>query len=159
MKKFLIKVRQEFLSLFTLNDSPHRIALGAGIGVFLGILPGTGPLAALCVALFVPVNRAALLAGVFLTNTWLTVATFFLSIKVGSAIMSLNWQDVANNWVVFLRDFRLADLLKISCLKIVLPLALGFLLVGLTAGFLVYVLILAAFWMRSMRPREKRERA
>jgi uncharacterized protein (DUF2062 family) len=114
-------------------------------------------LAALCVALFVPVNRAALLAGVVLTNTWLTLATFLLSIKVGSAIMKLNWQEVLKEWLLFLRDFQVADLLKTSWLKIILPLALGFLLVGLAAGGLVYLVTLTFLRLRAVRLRRRKE--
>jgi uncharacterized protein (DUF2062 family) len=154
---FLVVLREELRKLCTINDSPHKIALGAGVGVFLGIIPGTGPLAALCVALFVPVNRAALLAGVVLTNTWLTLATFLLSIKVGSAIMKLNWQEVLKEWLLFLRDFQVADLLKTSWLKIILPLALGFLLVGLAAGGLVYLVTLTFLRLRAVRLRRRKE--
>jgi uncharacterized protein (DUF2062 family) len=83
-----------YIKLFKINDSPQRIALGLGLGVFLGIIPGTGPLAALFLALLFRVNRASALLGSLLTNTWLSIVTFLLAIKVGSFIMRLNWQSV-----------------------------------------------------------------
>ncbi len=47
-----------------LSDPPEKVAGGAAIGMFLGILPGTGPLAALAVAAVLKQNRvAALLIG------------------------------------------------------------------------------------------------
>lgn len=35
-----------YIKLFRINDTPQKIAQGFGLGVFLGILPGTGPIAA-----------------------------------------------------------------------------------------------------------------
>lgn len=47
-----------------LSDPPEKIAGGAAIGMFLGILPGTGPIAALAVATVLKQNPAsALLIG------------------------------------------------------------------------------------------------
>ena len=62
--------------LFNINDTPHKIALGLGLGVFAGILPGTGPIAAIFLALAFRANRASALLGSLLTNTWLSLVTF-----------------------------------------------------------------------------------
>ena len=43
----ITQIRDKLLGI---NDSPHRIALGIGLGLFLGVLPGTGVIAALAVA-------------------------------------------------------------------------------------------------------------
>ena len=142
IKRFSRALKDAFAGLFKINDSPQRVALGAGLGVFLGIIPGTGPIAALFLALFLPVNRAAILLGVLLTNTWVSVVTFFLSIKIGSAIMNLNWQEVSRNWVTFLSGFRITDLFRVSILEIAFPVFLGFFLVSFSLGLLTYVLIL-----------------
>lgn len=128
--------------LFKINDTPQRIALGFGLGVFLGIIPGTGPIAALFLAFILRLNRAATLIGSLLTNTWLSVATFFLSIKVGSVIMKLNWQGVRNDWILFLEDFRWLNLFKLSVLKIILPVILGYFIVAFCLGLLAYLIIL-----------------
>ena len=39
-----------FAKLFKINDSAQKIALGVGLGVFSGLMPGTGPAAALFLA-------------------------------------------------------------------------------------------------------------
>ncbi|MCG2713658.1 MAG: DUF2062 domain-containing protein [Candidatus Omnitrophica bacterium] len=64
-----------FAKLFKINDSAGKIALGVGLGVFAGLLPGTGPAAALLLALVFRANRAAALLGSLITNTWLSVVT------------------------------------------------------------------------------------
>ena len=125
--------------LFNINDTPQRIALGAGLGVFTGIIPGTGPVAALFLAFLFRVNRASALLGSLMTNTWLSLVTFFLSIEIGSAIFGMNWQDVYNNWILFFKNFRWMRLFKLSIFKIILPVMLGYFIVAFCLGFLVYL--------------------
>ena len=141
-----------YIKLFRIHDAPQRIALGFGLGVFCGILPGTGPLASLFLAFVLRVNRASALLGSLLTNTWLSLVTFFLSIKIGSAIFGMNWRDVYNNWVLFFKDFRWARLFELSILKIILPAILGYSIVAFCLGLLVYLITLIA--LKKVRPNE-----
>ena len=60
-----------FDKLFKINDTPQKIALGFGLGVFAGIFPGTGPVAAILLAYVFRANRASALFGSLFTNTWL----------------------------------------------------------------------------------------
>lgn len=134
-----------YLKLFLINDTAQRIALGLGLGVFLGILPGTGPIAALFLAYLLRVNRAAALLGSLLTNTWLSIATFLLSIKLGSLIMGLSWKGVQSEWFAFWKDFHWLHLFKLSVLKIILPVLIGYLIVAFCLGLIVYLITLIAF--------------
>ena len=131
-----------YIKLFRIHDTPQKIALGVGIGVFLGILPGTGPVAALFMAFILRVNRAAALLGSLLTNTWLSFLTFFLSIKIGAGIMGVHWQDVQCDWQLFLKNFHWLDLFKLSVLKIILPVIVGYVVVGLSLGIFSYLITL-----------------
>jgi len=141
-----------YIKLFRINDTPQKIALGFGLGVFLGILPGTGPIAALFLAFLFRVNRISALLGSLLTNTWLSVLTFLLSIKIGSAIMDLNWQDTYNNWTSFLKNFSFSGLFKLSVLKITLPVIIGYFIIAFCAGLLAY---LATFVIFKRFPRRR----
>lgn len=131
-----------YFKLFGINDTPQKIALGLGLGVFLGTLPGTGPIAALIVASIFKLNRASALLGTLLTNTWLSVVSFVLSVKLGSAILGVRWQEVYNSWLIFFKDFHLWNLFKISLLKIVFPVLLGYLMVSLFVGVIAYLIAL-----------------
>lgn len=131
--------------LFKINDTPQRISLGFGVGVFLGIIPGTGPVAALAAALIFRLNRASALLGSLLTNTWLSIATFLLSIKVGSAVMRVEGQQLQGDWLLFLKGFNWANLLKVSVLKIILPVIIGYIIVAFCIGFLAYLITLIIF--------------
>lgn len=131
-----------YIKLFRINDKPQKVAQGLGLGVFLGIIPGTGPIAALFFASALQLNRASALLGSLLTNTWLSIVTFPLSIKVGSAILKVRWQDVYNDWFSFLKEFRWSYIFKLSILKIILPVIVGYFLVAFCLGFLVYLISL-----------------
>jgi uncharacterized protein (DUF2062 family) len=134
----------QFISakLFKINDSGPKIALGVGLGVFAGLLPGTGPVAALFLAFIFRANRAAALLGGLLTNTWLSLVTFVLAIKVGSAILKMDWQAVQQQAQGLFRNFGWAEFFKQSFLKILLPLAIGYLIIGLVLGVFSYFLTL-----------------
>jgi hypothetical protein len=148
MKKNFLKnnfvhlIREIYIKLFLINDTPHKIALGLGLGVFVGIMPGTGLIAALFLAFICRANRAAALLGSILTNTWLSVVTFLLSIKVGSAIMKLDWRNVYADCTVFIKHFQWFDLFKASILKLVLPLIVGYAVISAGLGLAAYLLTL-----------------
>lgn len=129
-----------YLKLFRINDTPNRIAIGFGLGVFLGSMPGAGPLAAVFFALLLRVNRASALAGALLTNTWLSIAFFLLSIRIGSRISGLSYNDLCNQWSIFLKDFHWINLFQFSAYKIILPVVAGYVVISLFLGILSYAL-------------------
>jgi uncharacterized protein len=131
-----------FAQLFKINDSPQRIAFGVGLGVFSGLLPGTGPLAALFLAFIFRANRAAALLGSIFTNTWLSLITFILAIRVGSAILKLDFQKVQLKAQVLIKDFSLANFFKLSFFDVFLPLLTGYFVISLIFGVLSYLIIL-----------------
>jgi uncharacterized protein len=128
--------------LFKIDDTPQKIALGMGIGVFSGIFPGMGPIAALFVAVVLRANRASTLLGCLLTNTWLSVVTFILAIQAGSVILGVNWRNAQQDWNYFLKDFSWPHLFKFSLLKLIFPVVLGYLLIGIIIGVFTYFLTL-----------------
>jgi uncharacterized protein (DUF2062 family) len=137
-----------YLKLFRINDSPQRIALGLGLGVFLGIMPGTGPLAALFLAFLLPVNRAAIILGSLLTNTWLSIVTFFLAVKIGASALNLKWEAVYADWLAFLRHLTWKNLLRAGVWETILPVFLGYIIVAFAAGFMVYLMAAAALKLK-----------
>ena len=131
-----------FSKLFKINDSAQKIALGVGLGVFAGLFPGTGPAAALFLAFIFRANRASALLGGLLTNTWLSVVTFILAIKVGSVILKMDWQTVQRQAQGLLKNFGWAKFFKLSFLDVLLPVIVGYLVMGLVLGALSYFLTL-----------------
>jgi len=145
---------KEFIShkLLGINDSPHRIALGLGVGVFAGVMPGLGVITALVLAIFLRLNKVATALGALVTNTWVSVVIFLLSIRLGSVIMGLHWQEVYNGWAGVFKHFSWSLLFKSSFLDIFLPVILGYFLVSLTLSFSAY--LITFFWLSRIRKKK-----
>lgn len=139
VKRAFKKLTILFKHLFTLNDDPHDLALGFGLGVFLGILPGTGPLAALICAQFLHLNRAAAFFGALLTNTWFSLVILGLSAHVGAKIMAVNLAELTQSIQAAFHPFHFGNLFKLSFAKVILPLFTGFAIVSIACGLLAYI--------------------
>jgi uncharacterized protein (DUF2062 family) len=143
-----------YIKLFRINDSPQKIALGFALGVFLGVMPGTGPTDTLLLALLFRLNRASALLGCFLTNTWTTILTFLLAIKAGSYIMGLDWHSIYAASQQLLKHFHWFDLLKLSALKILFPVIIGYIVISLFFAFLSYLFALVV--VIKIKPKRKK---
>ncbi len=152
--RFFRLLRYLYLRLFRINDAPHKIAIGFGIGVFLGIMPGMGPVAALVIATLSRTNRAAALLGVILTNTWLSFLIFVLSVKTGALMMGLQWQTLLQQWRALLHDFHWNSLFQVSVLHTVAPIALGYFVWSALLAIGAYLVCYAA--LRAYRAQKKR---
>lgn len=147
-----------YLKLIRINDTPQRVALGFGVGVFTGIMPGIGPIAAISLAFILRVNRFSALLGGILTNTWISFLTFFLSIKTGSAIMNVNYGRVCDEWIEFLRDFHFINIFKLSILKAILPVIIGYFIIAFFSGFAVYLIAVTVLCVLKKRKIANRSR-
>ena len=149
---WIIRIKIFFISLYhklaSINDSPQRIALGFSLGVFLGILPGVGPLASLVLATLFHVNRLAALAGSFITNTWLSIVTFILAIKIGSAILGTKWQEVIHQSKNILKNFQWQDLSNKQTMDILKSMVLGYIIVALSLALIAYLMALVILMKR-----------
>jgi uncharacterized protein len=133
-----------YLKLFRINDAPQKIAIGFGIGVFFGVMPGVGPVAALAAAFLLRVNRASAILGSLLTNTWISIPVFLLSLKAGALIAGLKFEELQSQWGVFVKQFRWSDFLNISVYGVIAPILAGYLVVSFFIGLISYFTVLAA---------------
>lgn len=138
-QRFLLFLKEK---LFTINDTPHKIALGFGLGVFSGILPGTGPVASLVLAFLFRANRAAALAGSLLTNTWISFVIFAVALQTGSYLTGADWQEIYSQAQELLKNFRWQTVFSSALWPVLKSLLAGYLVIGLLLGFLGYVLSL-----------------
>lgn len=137
------KIKEAFAKIFLLPDTPQRIAAGLGIGVFLGVLPGTGPLAALAVAFLLRVNRTSALVGSLLVNTWLSVVLFIAAVRVGAFFVGADWQKLLAAATGIFTDVRWPDILRESVVRVIGPVLVGYLLLSFALGLVVYLFSLA----------------
>jgi uncharacterized protein (DUF2062 family) len=128
-----------YTQLFLANDTPQKIALGFGLGVFLGVMPGMGPIASLFLASFFRLNRSAAVLGSVMLNTWINFVTFLLAVKIGSAIMGLNWNAVYSESLLVFKDFHFSNLFKTTVSKIITPLLIGYFLIAVCAAIIAYL--------------------
>ncbi|MFA6142884.1 MAG: DUF2062 domain-containing protein [Candidatus Omnitrophota bacterium] len=128
-----------YLKLFRINDSPQRIAIGLGVGVFLGIIPAMGPMASLFFAVILRVNRASAILGSLLTNTWLSVVTFAVSVRLGSFLTGTNSADVITAWRTVIKDFKLSKLAELAVYDLAAPVVLGYIIVAAVIGLAAYL--------------------
>jgi len=140
MQKISGLFRLIYTKLVKINATPHKVALGFGLGVFAGILPGTGPLAALALAFIFRANRASALLGSLLTNTWLSFVTFILAIKTGSVMLGVEWEEVYRNFIATFQRNAWLGIFKLSFLKIALPVLLGYSIIAFCCGILAYAI-------------------
>lgn len=145
--KFINFFKQIYLKIVYANDSPHKVSFGLGIGVFSGILPGTGPIAALFLASILKANRASALLGSLLTNTWISLVIPVISIKIGALVTGLEWRELYSAWA----HIRFTDIFKTSIFHIILPVILGYLVVAFVASLLTYLCTLIILqWVKPL---------
>ncbi len=142
MEKIKAFLKGIYTQIAGMHDSPHHVALGFGMGVFLGILPFTGVVAAVTLAVIFKFNRAAALLGSVITNTWLSVVTFFIAGKLGCLLLGYDWDSILNEAQEVISHFSWRSFLGIASLKVLLPLLLGYLIVGAVCGFVSYWVVL-----------------
>lgn len=141
------KIKSFFLHFFTLDDTPHHIAGGLALGVFLGILPGEGLATTLIIATLFKLNRASATAGVLATNMWGTLVTLPLATVIGGFLFGL---DPAQLSTEFERTYHLGFkffLSKAIFFDLALPLILGFIVVAglIAAAFYLTVFLLLKY--------------
>lgn len=131
-----------YLKIFRINDTPQKIALGLGLGVFTGVIPFTGPIAALALAFLLKANRASALLGSILTNTWLSIPVFLLSLRAGALLTGLSYQGLNADWSLLVKNFHWTALLDMGIYKILIPILAGYALIALAIGMTAYALTL-----------------
>lgn len=95
MKK---RIRDYIKQFFLIDDTPHKVAGGAALGVFLGMTPGEGVLATLFFAYIFRLNRLAALAGVLAVNMWTTFLVLPVAATIGGLIFRVNSQTLSNDF-------------------------------------------------------------
>lgn len=89
LTKALRQTRDWFVHLLHLDDSAHRIALGAAVGMFVAMTPTIGfqMLLVLLLLWFIPGNRLAGLPMVWITNPATMVPIYYFNFRLGVLLL------------------------------------------------------------------------
>ena len=143
------KAFDSFYKQFVLmNDTPQHIAIGFGIGFFLGIFPFTGVVAAVATACFFRLNKTAAVLGALLANTWLSFVVFGIAIQMTCLCLGMSGQDMQLKFANLIKNFHWIDLWDTSLLKIIGIVVLAYLIVSIILSFLAYGICLAVIYWK-----------
>jgi len=135
-------LRRKVGQLLQLDDTPHRIALAFGIGVFLAFFPilGIHTILGLLIAFLFRLNRAAILVGIYISNPWTLAPLYMAGTLVGCEILGVSSAELTSiDWHLHGRAFYRA--LFENLRPFVWPFVLGNTVVGVAGGLVGYVVL------------------
>lgn len=122
-----------------MDASPHQLALGLAIGVFVGFLPcmGVQTWVALPIAFLLGGNKPLAVAGVWISNPVTFVPFYYLCYRVGMQVAPpetvLNFEEFSQ----VLRNVDLAGMLEMTW-ALMVPLTVGGVVLGFPSALLTY---------------------
>jgi len=135
-------LRRTVGQLLQLDDTPHRIALAFGLGVWLAFFPilGVHTILALLIAFMFRLNRAALLVGVYVSNPWTLAPLYMAGTILGCEIFGVSSAELTSvDWGLHGRAFYRA--LFESLRPLVWPFVVGNTVLGVAGGIVGYVVL------------------
>lgn len=133
----------------------QRVSLGLGLGAAMGLLPGTGPIAALILAVFFKLNRAAAVLGSLLTNTWLSIVTFSLALRLGSYFFGIDRKALYSEWKALIREFSFSKIFNTAILKTAVPIFIGYIIIALFVGFVIYLISITIILLKNEKNKTR----
>jgi uncharacterized protein (DUF2062 family) len=135
-----LKRNRRFYRLFASTRSPHFIASGMALGLFIGMTPffGLHVVAALILATFLKMSKIAAVIGVNITNAFTAPLIYPLNYWVGTRLVG---SSHAVDWPAAFSVSEMLNFLRYSPL-IVRDMVIGGTVLGLPLAFLGYGLIL-----------------
>lgn len=134
-------LRDKLLALFSVKDSPKKIAISFAVGVFIGMSPilGLHTVLGIAAAWIFRLNKFVTIIGVYVTNPWTivpiyTFATWFGAKLLGikKIIPSIDWNNISFGYI--LNEMR----------HLLLPFIFGTTLLGLLSAIAGYIIIYQA---------------
>jgi uncharacterized protein len=135
-------LRRTVGQLLQLDDTPHRIALAFGIGVWLAFFPllGIHTILGLLIAFLFRLNRAAILVGIYVSNPWTLAPLYMAGTIVGCEILGVSSAELTNvDWHLHGRAFYRA--LFENLRPYVWPFVVGNTALGIVGGIAGYVVL------------------
>jgi uncharacterized protein (DUF2062 family) len=135
-------LRQTGRVLLRVEDTPDRVALAFGIGLFIAFFPllGIHTLLALALAVLLRLNRVAILAGAWTNNPWTLAPMFAAGTLLGCLLLGVSPASLSEvDWSLHGRAFY--ESLFSGFRPLLLPFVLGNLALGVVAGGAGFVVL------------------
>jgi uncharacterized protein len=136
------RLRRAFAVLFHVEDTPHRIALSFGLGVFIAFSPllGLHTLMALGIALALRLSKAAIILGIYVNNPWTIAPMYMAGTLLGCGLLGVSTDELAavrfdeHGWAFY-------KTLAHQLAPYLWPFVVGNTLLGIVGGLLAYVVL------------------
>jgi uncharacterized protein (DUF2062 family) len=136
------KIKSFVKKFFLIDDTPHKVAAGAALGVFFGISPGEGVATTLIFASIFRFNRLSATAGVLAVNMWTTILALPFAATVGAFIFGKKYSELISQFHRANGSYLKLFFSKILFFEITLPLLVGFVVVAGVIALIVYFALL-----------------
>jgi uncharacterized protein len=146
------RVRKALQVLLHVEDTPHRIALAFGIGIWIAFCPllGVHTIMALAIAFAFRLSRVAILLGAYVNNPWTLAPLFLAGTVVGCVLMGVSTDGLAAvDWNLEGTEFY-AALLE-SLRPYLWPFVLGNTVLGVAGGVVGYAILRRLLERRALR--------
>ena len=136
------RLNQAVQLLFHVEDTPHRVALAFGIGVWIAFFPilGMHTGLALAIAIVFRLSRSAILIGAYINNPWTLAPLYTAGTVLGCLLMGVSTEGLRRfDWNLSHGAF-FRTLLE-SLQPYLMPFLLGNTMLGVICGAISYVLL------------------
>jgi uncharacterized protein (DUF2062 family) len=149
------RLRRSLQILFHLEDTPRRVALAFGVGVWIAFFPvlGVHTLMALGIAFAFRLSRAAILLGAYVNNPWTIAPLYLAGTLLGCALLGVSTEGLGHiRWDLHGAEFYRE--LAVGLRPYVWPFVVGNTILGIVAGAVAYVIVRHVLERRSQLPSE-----
>ena len=137
--KYFRKLKDYIVRLTKKGLSPHEIALGVAVGIFVAFIPlfGTHTIMAIALASLLRVNTLIVLLGTQISNPLTLPFQLFISAEVGSVILNGKFVEI-----------KFSHELSYLLGHYLLPIIVGGLILGIVGSGLSYLLVKGFFYIK-----------
>ncbi|NOZ25261.1 MAG: DUF2062 domain-containing protein [Nitrospirae bacterium] len=141
-----MSIRDRLKIIFSVRETPRKIALAFAMGVFIGISPflGLHTLMAIAFASVFRLNKLVTLAGAFVTNPWTIIPIYSFATWIGIKMTGHESTLTQTNF----KEITIVNIFSILK-ELILPFFVGTICFGLVAGAVSYLFVYSI--MKRMR--------